>query len=266
MKLKETEKQHWLFPDEHITEELYDALDEALGNLERQKIPLVEKQLLAIIKKCPDHIDALHHLSLIYGETGRDVESYIYAQAAVGVGFQAFPSTFSWSKSRLEWGFTSNRPFLRAYHNLGLWFFNHKQYDGAIEIFGRLLAVSPNDNLGVRYILPECWFAQDKPELVLAHCKTWSEDCSPEIQYTYCLALVACDQVDAAKKLLTGAIGQFPLVAKELLKTAHRRPKSSFPGTITLGGADQAYDYWHQYGKYWSSSVLAMNLLKECYK
>lgn len=83
MKLKEIEKQRWLFPYEHISEELVDALDEALDNWERQKIAMAEKQLLAIVKKCSDHIDALLHLSLIYGETGRDVESYVYAQDAV---------------------------------------------------------------------------------------------------------------------------------------------------------------------------------------
>jgi hypothetical protein len=51
------------------------------------------------------------------------------------------------------------------------------------------------------------------------------------------------------------------IVMKELKKKRHSRPKKSFPGGVTMGGADQAFEYWIQYGKFWSNSKKAMELI-----
>lgn len=262
MKLHEIEKNLWVFSDDHITEQIDDAFDEAKDAWRAGQFLVAEKKFLALVERCPNHIDALHHLSIFYGEAGRDATSYVYSQAAVGVGLQAIPEKFSWTESRMEWGFLQNRPFMRAYHALGLWFLNHKRYEEAAEAFSRLLAVCPNDNLGVRYILADCWFAQDQPEKVVEHCQKHGDDSAPEIQYSFALALVVTGKVESAKKVLESAVPHMPLVAKELLKKSHRRPTSAMPGTITWGGADQAYEYWHRFGKYWASSEKAMHLLK----
>lgn len=262
MKLKEVEKNIWIFSNEYIPRELDDAFDVAQYAWQSGQFLVAEKKFLAIVERCPNHIDALHHLSILYGEAGYDAASYAYSQAAVGVGLRVIPEKFSWKKSRMEWVFVENRPFMRAYHALGLWFLNHKQYSEASESFGRLLAVCPNDNLGVRYMLPECWFAQDMPEKVVAHCQVYQDDAGPDIQYSMALALVALKKVESAKKILEVACAGLPLVGKELLKKSHRKPVSYMPGTITWGGADQAYEYWHHMGKYWSASDEAMHLLK----
>lgn len=261
MQLQEIENNQWVFPSNRIGSPVQREFDDALTAWRAGKFNVAEKKLAAIVSQYPDDMDALHHLSMLYGETGRDVEAYVYLQAAVGVGLQAIPDAFTWAHSRMDWGFLDNRPFMRAYHAMGLWFLGHGRFDEAIEIFSRLLAVCPNDNLGVRHILPECWLAQGQPEKVVTHCRAHADDDAPEIQYTLALALVMTGKVESAQKILGSAVKAMPLVAKELLKKSHRRPASYRPGIITWGGADQAFEYWYRYGKFWSGSAKAMHLL-----
>lgn len=262
MKLEQVDKDAWVFQDDVVPDELGDEFETALRAWQEGKIAITEKTLLDVVARCPDYIDALHHLALLYQQTGRDTAAFAYWQAAVGVGLRAFPDAFSWSHSQLEWGFLQNRPFLRAYHSLGLWFREHGQYADAIDVFSRLLTVSPNDNLGTRYILPECWFGAGEPAKVIAHCQIHGEDSGPDIQYSHGLALVTCGKVESAKQVLEAAVSRLPLVAKELLKKSHRRPAGYRDGYISWGGADQAYDYWQRMGKYWQKSEKAMHLLK----
>lgn len=262
MKLQQLDKDAWVFPEDAVPRALFDDFETALKAWQEGKVAVTEKILLSVVSQCPDYIDALHHLALLYKEAGREGAAFAYWQAAVGVGLRAFPEEFSWGRSKLEWGFLDNRPFLRAYHALGLWFLQQGQYEDAIEIFGHLLAASPNDNLGTRYILPECWFGAGEPAKVVAHCQTHGDDGGPDIHYSLGLALVMCGKVESAKQVLEAAVSRLPLIAKELLKKSHRRPASYRDGYISWGGTDQAYDYWQRMGKYWQKSEKAMHLLK----
>lgn len=82
--------------------------------------------------------------------------------------------------------------------------------------------------------------------------------------FTYPLLLLMEGEINKAKSLLSEAKSKFPLVVKELLKKRHAKPKSfSSTGYITVGGADQAYEYWKRYGKYWLKNDLAMVLIAE---
>lgn len=54
-----------------------------------------------------------------------------------------------------------------------------------------------------------------------------------------------------------------PLVAREILADRHVEPERKHPGHITVGGADEAWEYWRMYGCYWYRSKLAMDLLRE---
>ena len=162
MQLVEIGRNDWIFQDPTITYEIDDKLDQALDIWEAGHDESAEKMLRAVVEACPNHIDALHHLSLIYNEQGRKLEAYVFCQAAVSIGLQAIPRKFKWDNARVTWGMLENRPFMRAYHNLGLWHFHSGRYDDAIEIFQRLLSVNPGDNQGVKYLLPICWFEEKR--------------------------------------------------------------------------------------------------------
>ena len=260
MKLVEVEENRWEFEDVAV-ESAWEKLDEALEFREAGYPDQAEKMLRGLVAECPTHIDALHHLSLICDEQGRSLDAYVYCQAAVSIGLQAIPRKFKWERSLLEWGILENRPFRRAYHNLGLWHLNGNRFDDAIEIFGRLLSTNPNDNQGVRHLLPLCWFEKNDLEAILELCRTCAGEATPEIIYSEALALALLGREEEALAALEDCVAVLPLVGKELMKKRHRRPKNWSGDYITLGGHDQAYDYWQNYGKHWSASESAMNLL-----
>ena len=57
------------------------------------------------------------------------------------------------------------------------------------KIAGMLLAVNPNDNQGVRYILPKCWFETNNLAAIIEHGRLWPGGNGPDILYSKALAL-----------------------------------------------------------------------------
>lgn len=267
MKLVEMRKNNWGFEeDSTFTHEIFEKFDQALDIWRAGHDEDAERMLHAVVAECPNHIDAIHHLSLIYREQGRETEAYICCQAAVGIGLHALPKKFNWKTARMEWALLENRPFMRAYHNLGMWNLDNAMYDEAIEIFGRLLSMNPNDNQGVRYLLPYCWFEQDALSRIVTHCRKYRDDSAPEILYSEALALARLGRNEEALEALENCVVKLPLVGRELLKKRHPRPKSLLEGYISHGGPDQAYYYWKLFGKYWSGSESALELLRQVMK
>lgn len=261
IKLVNMYDDEWVFDEELIDHSSFDEFDLAIDIWHSGEFSLAEEKFKAIISKNLYHIDAYHHLSILYEDVSMDFEAYLCCREAARIGLSVMPKKFSWQSSKLVWGHLENRPFLRAYHNLGLWLEKRKEIDESINVFTNILSVCPGDNLGVRYKLPQLWLEKGDVLSVIRHCKTFSDDYSPEIMYTYPLALVLSGEAEKARPLLAEAKAQFPLVAKELNKKRHPKPKSGFYGGVTVGGADQAYEYWEQYGKYWSGSKQARELL-----
>lgn len=260
--VEEIEKNNWAFKLDRSYLAADEEIDRSIDAFEVGRFELTEEILKRVLRKYPYHIDALHHLALFYSHVDLNVEAYITAQAAVSIGLKSLPESFSWSKSKLEWGWRDNRPFLSALHLLALISRDIGQLDATIDLFTKLLSVNPNDNQGVRMLLPACYFEKEDPWLVVKHCRQHSDDHSPEIAYAHALGLVMIGEAGLAQKVLVEAAASFPLVAKELLKKRHMRPKGMRTGVVTLGGADQAYVYWQTYGKYWEASPAAMALLK----
>jgi hypothetical protein len=76
------------------------------------------------------------------------------------------------------------------------------------------------------------------------------------------LAHLQLGEKQEAEAALRAAASAWPLVHQELLKSRHTQPKSRFPGYITVGGEDQAYVYWSEYGEHWKSTRGALALAK----
>lgn len=55
----------------------------------------------------------------------------------------------------LPWGLIINRPFLRCLNGFGLCLWRLERFEEAEPAFWRPLWMSPSDNLGVRFLLPE---------------------------------------------------------------------------------------------------------------
>ena len=262
MELVEGGQDEWRFSDASLTSEIMEQFYDALELREDGRDREAESLIKSVLADCPNHIDALHHLGLWLGEDGESLQSYALCLAAVGIGLHAMPPRFSWAHSKLPWSDLDNRPFLRAYHCLGTWRMDQGLWDQAIEIFSRLLRVNPNDNQGARYLLPQCWFEKGDSAAVIEHCRQFPEDPGPEILYSNALALVLSGQDAKAQESLAQCVQHLPLVAEELLRSSHPEPDRKYPGMITMGGADQAWEYWREFGAYWERSDKAMDLLR----
>jgi len=261
LKITEIGDDDWVFSDTETSQSDFEILDRAIDFWHEGSYDLAENLLKNEIVKNTSNIDALHHLSMLYDDTSREFEAYLCCREAVRIGLDAIPKGFDWRKSQLNWYVHENRPFMRAYHFLGLWHQRRNEIELAITVFSRLLATCPNDNLGVRYILPKLWIDQGDYLSVLRLCKEYEDDTAPEITYTYPLVLVLLGEQEKAAQLFKKAKANLPLVAKELKKKLHPKPKSKMPGDITHGGAGEAYSYWKEYGCYWANSNKAMSLL-----
>lgn len=261
MNIYEVEKDNWIFHDPNLSRDDFDILDQAIERFNNGNYDIAETLLKKLIKESPSNIDAFHHLSMLYDEAGMELEAYLCCRESVRIGLDAIPKEFNWRKSKLNWYSHDNRPFMRAYHSLGLWHQRRNETEQAERVLSRLLAVCPDDGLGVRYLLPKLWLEKGDYLSIVRLCKSYADDVAPEITYTYPLALALMGESKKAVRALKKAEESLPLVAKELRKRRHTKPKSSLHGYITLGGADQAYGYWQQYGEFWKGNTEAMSLL-----
>lgn len=256
-------EQDWVLREPEAFRAVHDELDEAVEWLHAGQEKLAESLLRRIIDQHPLYLEAYYYLSVLFEHNQRPLEAYLAVCEAVRIGLDALPDDFRWETAQLSWYSHDNRPFMQAYHALGLWRHRRGELDAAIAIFQRLLTVCPSDNIGIRCLLPKIWLEQGNLQAVVQHCRQFQGDRNPEISYTYPLALILSGKSQRAKPLLKAAKKQLPLVAKELQKKRHPQPKSYSPGYITLGGADQAYAYWLQYGKFWNQSPEALAALRE---
>jgi tetratricopeptide (TPR) repeat protein len=251
----------WVFDDPRIDFPAHEKLDSAMDLYHSGEPEKAESELKELIADNPLNIDAFHHLSMVYQRIGLSVEAYLCCREAVRIGFSIIPNNFSWRSSKLEWGHLNNRPFLRAYHNLGLWLESRGEVDDAIQVFVNMLSVCQSDNIGVRYILPKLWLETGDLLSIVRLNSEFSDDYSPEFMYNRALALALLGETKKAEKAVQIAKSEFPLVANEIKKKHHQKPTPKYDGFVTNGSPEQAYEYWSQYGTYWKNSQDAMKLL-----
>lgn len=262
LETKEVAQNSWVFQND-FPPGVQVRFDQALDEMDVGNVAKAEDLLRDVLLVCPEHIDVWHHLALLLDGGGDAVLAYACTREAVRLGLDALPKDFSWLNSRLEWGHLENRPFLRAYHRLGLHQLEHGDARDALEPFARLLAVNPRDNLGVRYLLTECWLALEDWESVLNLSLRFQNDFAPDIEFAKVIALLGVGDEVGALESLKQAVHSHPKVVRELLKTRHVRPKAAVAGAITLGGDDEAFSYWERNKAHWAKGTRAYELLQE---
>lgn len=256
------EKHEWLFTLPRINEEVDERLEEGIDWIGADP-NRAASIFLELIDEYPEHMDAYHHLALTLERMGKREEAFQAWRVAVEMALKFFPEHFSMEQDRLQWGFVENRPFLRLYHAFGLQLLTRGKTDEALEVFEHLVAMSPNDNLGARALVVGYHFELKEPEGVLSMCRQFPDDAMEQLVYGKALALFQLGKGKDARKALDIATKCYPLIAAELLKTKHRRPKSVDDQHVTLGGPDQAYVYWQDQGKYWTETPGALEFLRK---
>lgn len=262
LSMSEVAPHEWEFVYPEIYYRVMDKFHSGCDAFEEGNLPLAERIFKSVLRQMPDHLDAIHHLAMVQSELGEVERANDLWEQSVRIGRKGFPAEFDREKDRLEWGWLENRPFLRCLHGLALVRFDNGQTEEALQLFQELLRLNPNDNQGVRAMAAEALFELEKYEEVLNLTRKYPGDMMPEILYGRAFAQFKLGRQQRANVALKRAIGTLPLVAKELLKKKHRRPKTARPGVVTLGGPDEAYYYWEQWGALWQADPDALKWLK----
>jgi len=253
----------WQFEYPRIGWAVMEVFHEALEYWRVGDYGVAEEIYRELLSDYPEFIDVHHHLALVLDETDRSAEALQIWQQTVALGLRSLPEAFVMGRDQLSWLFLENRPFLRAYHALGLQVLERGQVEEALEIFENLLALNPGDNQGARALVVGCSFYLDSPQDVLALCDQYPGDGMEQLLYGRVLALYQLGHLDEAAEALDWAIELLPLIAQELVKARHRRPKNLHPDYITWGGADQAYIYWMDQGQYWKDTPGAIAFVRQ---
>ncbi len=259
--LKQIQKHEWVFDYPRFTEEVHDSLDDAIDWIDSD-VRIAKLHFGRLIRDYPELLDAHHHLALTWYRQGKlDKAAELWKQG-IEFALKLFPSNFSMKRDRLIWGFVKNRPFLRLYHSYGLSLLEQGESEKALDVFENLLALNPNDNQGVRALVAECYFNLKQPKGVLKICDKYRNDGLEQLLYGRVLALIQLGNVKEATKALNRAIKVLPLVARELAKPTHKRPKDYNEEHVALWSEGQAYGYWKNSSKYWTATPGAIEFVR----
>lgn len=223
----------------------------------------MERQLRELLREAPNFIDVYHHLAMLLVQRGKSQEAQLLWQQAVNIGMQCFIEQFSTAGNKLEWGWLENRPFLRSYHSLGLQYMENGNTEMALSVFKTIMSLNPGGNQGVRALVVDCCLKLKTYKDVLAICKDSQADHMAETIYGRVLTLIALKKMPQADKAFRQAAALLPLVAAEIVKARHPRPRDMHEGRYTVGGADQAWYYWQEAGKYWEDVPGAIEFVRE---
>lgn len=204
----------------------YDAMeaesDEAAADLARQALALD-----------PDCTDAL----CVLAETaGSDDEKFRLLEHAVASGERALGAAYFAANRGDFWLLLETRPYMRARCALANALRDRGRLDEAIRHYEGLLDLCPNDNLGVRYVLPGCYFLTDNVDAVRRLLGQYPGD--PSAIFAYCRVLerfLAGDLEGAAQaRQEARRVNRFAepyLIGKKRLP--HRLPDYYSPGHET---------------------------------
>jgi tetratricopeptide (TPR) repeat protein len=203
-----------------------------------------EKIFKKLIKKHPYHIDAYNHLSLAFKYQKKPFESFITAEKGYWIGKMSLPNGFKMGKSKLEWGFGENRPFLRSCHILGLEYQEKKQYREAIHHYTEALECNKGDNQGVRYLILQCLFAMGDFAGAAAFLKKIKDDWGIDFVYGRLLLAIINGEEKKLKPLLRDALEYNRHVPSEILKDKHIVPVDFDDEYVAAHSEAEAYEYW----------------------
>lgn len=140
---------------------------------------------------------------------------------------------------QLPWEWLEHRPVLRQMMVRAL---EQQEPQALIDGLSRVLALCPNDNLGIRAPLINCLLQAGHDAEALAIAEQYPQDHLAETRYGRVLALVRLGRLHDAEQALREAHAALPKVLNYLIAKKRKRPKLD-PHGIEIGGNDQAWYY-----------------------
>lgn len=211
-------------------EMMWDAWEEPV----KAKRLKLAKQALATSDLCADAWLMLARESARTAE--ERIEMYSKAMSAgeraIGThGFRDYKGMF--------WGFLETRPYMRARHCLAMELWSAGKRDEAVEHYQAMLALNPNDNQGIRYLLIDCLLTLGNEKQTQALLKKFAQDGAAS--WTYARALLSFRQhgdCAASRKALANAMASNRYVPSYLLRW--RKMPRQLPDLVGIGDETEA--------------------------
>ncbi len=156
--------EYWTFEAPRVDEGVRSQFEEALDRHSADDLEEAERLYRRLIRRYPEHIDAIHHLAVLLTETGRHDAAFKWWKRAVSLGLACIPPGFEKGHDQLSSLNVDNRPFLRSCHGLGLEFCERGRIFDEIAILEDLLEFDPRDMNGARALLIEAYYVARLPK------------------------------------------------------------------------------------------------------
>ncbi len=162
----------------------------------------------------------------------------------------------------VPWTVLQNRPGLRSLVRMFQQRIARHDRPGAIAAAERLLALNPDDNHGLRFMLVNEYLRAGADEQALALAQRYPNDVAPETRFGAVLALLRMHRETEAERALRTAHADLPKTTLYLLAARIRRPKLKH-GSVQVGGDDQAWLYRDEMRPVWQRTPGALEWLRE---
>ncbi len=197
----------------------------------------VTKRIREFIKRFPYHVDSYHHLGIIETDRGRRSRALKYFEMGYRIGLLSIPNDF---EERLPWLCLENRPFLRAAHGYGLALEHARRHLEAAEVYHQILTFNPNDNQGIRYLLPSLYLTAKAPEKAREVLEQHGADGMN--LFTRCLIEIQDGhRLEALRWLCRGL--SYNLFFPELVLSNEKGGTRDIGQGIVMGSKDEAAEY-----------------------
>jgi tetratricopeptide (TPR) repeat protein len=213
------------------------AFDRALEDFRLGDYSKARRVLRKFIKRFPYHIDSYHHLGIIETNLGHYDRALKYFEMGYRIGLMSIPKGFS---GQLPWGFLGNRPFLRAAHGYGLALERERHHLEAVDVYEQILALNPNDNQGIRYLLPSLYLEAKSPQKARAALEKHGADGTN--LYTRCLIEILDGRRREAVRWLCRGLS-YNLYIPEIVLSQIQETSESQRYGVAMGSRDEAIEY-----------------------
>jgi len=234
-------------------EQAIEILDEGLEYLEQGLEKKAGRLFFKSIEKDPTYADGYNHLANIAWRKGDWKQADALYRKALECGE---PEIKGVPKGNF-WLMLEARPFMRALNGVGLTAWKDGRVEEAIGVFHRMLALNPNDNQGVRYLIGALYHQLGDLEGAIKWYIKTSDD--PVCLHNYGLALIQQDSLEKAFRILIHAIHSNPYIVPKLLKV--KLPPSDWWHGTNLAEPDYARDYVDDFGSWWKRDKGPLQLL-----
>jgi tetratricopeptide (TPR) repeat protein len=197
-----------------------DLLDAAAQARGRRRVQLARQAL----RLDPDTADAWNLLAGLAVDPTRRAKLY---QNGVDAGRRALGDQFDQLAGDL-WGFLETRPYMRARLGLAMALRDAGDFPAALDHLQELLRLNPNDNQGVRDLIPGLLLEMGRDREVLQHLDRWPGG-DAIFAYARALALYRLEGDSAAARTArAAALAANPHAARHLVQGTDPEPEQDY--------------------------------------